>query len=96
MSAYLILNFNIDDPEPYAEYNAAAAEAFNIGVPLEMVARDTATENLEGSTGDFTIVIKFQSKQEARKIYDSDAYKALIPKRLAATSNHFAVLVDGT
>jgi uncharacterized protein (DUF1330 family) len=40
-------------------------------------------------------MFKFASKEDARKIYDGDAYRELIPKRLAVTSHHFAVLVDG-
>ena len=95
MSAYLILNFTIDDPEPYAEYNQGAGEAFDIGVPFKMIVGDRATENLEGDTGTLTAIFEFESKEDARKIYDSEAYQALIPKRLATTSKHFGVLVDG-
>ena len=95
MSAYLILNFTIEDPEPYAEYNAGAAKAFDIGVPIEVISIDKASESLEGEPGTATAIFKFQSKEDARKIYDSEAYQALIPKRLASTSHHFGVLVDG-
>jgi len=48
-----------------------------------------------GDTGEITVMFKFASKEDARKIYDGDAYRELIPKRLAVTSHHFAVLVDG-
>jgi uncharacterized protein (DUF1330 family) len=32
---------------------------------------------------------------KAREIYESGEYQAVIGKRLAATSKHFAVLVNG-
>ena len=94
MSAYLILNYTIEDPENYAEYDAGAAQAWDMGVPFELVLADLATENLEGEPGEITLIFKFQSKEEARKVYESEAYRGLIPKRLATTSHHFGVLVD--
>ena len=33
--------------------------------------------------------------EKAKELYESGDYQAVLPKRLDATSNHFAVLVDG-
>jgi uncharacterized protein (DUF1330 family) len=41
-------------------------------------------------------VLQFDSKEQARKLYESGDYQAVIGKRLAATSRHFAILVQGT
>ncbi len=51
---------------------------------------------MEGDqTGSNTVVLEFESKERAREIYESGDYQAVLPTRLSATSNHFAVLVDG-
>ena len=96
MSAYLIVNFNIEDSELYAEYSSDASQAMGIGEGGEVLVADSESERLEGETaGHRTIVVSFESKQKARELYYSGEYQALIPKRLAATSSHFAILVDG-
>ena len=45
--------------------------------------------------GHQTVVLRFESKEEARRVYESAAYQAVIGKRLDATSKHFAILIDG-
>jgi len=96
MPAYLIVNYNVEDPALYGEYSAAAGPVMKIGEKCQIVAFDGATERLEGeSAGHQTIILSFDSKEKAKEIYESGAYQALIPKRHAATSNHFAILVAG-
>ena len=96
MSAYLIVNYNVENAELYGEYSAAAGSVMKIGEVCKLIAFDPATERLEGeSAGHQTIVLSFESKEEAKKMYESGEYQALIPTRHAATSNHFAVLVNG-
>lgn len=96
MPAFLIVNYNVENPELYAEYSAAAGPVMKIGEACQLVAFDPASERLEGETaGHQTIVLRFDSKQEAKRLYESGEYQALIPTRHAATSNHFAVLVEG-
>lgn len=41
-----------------------------------------------------TVVIKFNSREEALRWYNSDAYREARPLRLAATDG-YTVLVDG-
>ena len=94
MWAYLILNYTIEDPETYAEYDAAAAQAWDMGVPFELVLADLATENLEGETGGDHAQLQISIEKDARKVYESEAYRGLIAKRLDTTSHHFGVLVD--
>ena len=55
-----------------------------------------ATELVEGEgASTHTVVLRFESKDKAREIYESGEYQAIIGQRHGATSNHFAVLVDG-
>jgi len=96
MPAYLIVNYNVEDPELYGQYSAGAGPVMKIGEACQLLAFDPATDRLEGETaGHQTIILSFDSKDEAKKIYESGEYQALIPTRHAATSNHFAILVNG-
>ena len=96
MPAYLIVNYNVENPELYGEYAAAAAPAMKIGDACQLLALDPKTDQVEGeSAGHQTVVLKFDSKEQARQIYESGGYQAVVGKRFEATSNHFAILVDG-
>jgi len=96
MPAYLIVNYQVDNPELYGEYAAAAGPAMKMGEECELLGFDPASELLEGEgAGHQTVIVKFESKEKAREIYESGDYQAVIGKRLDATSKHFAVLVNG-
>jgi len=96
MPAYLIVNYNVEDPEKYAVFSAAAGPVMKIGEACQILAFDPATTRLEGETsGHQTIVLSFESMEKAKEMYESGDYQAIIPTRHAATSNHFAVLVNG-
>jgi uncharacterized protein (DUF1330 family) len=95
MSAFLIVNYDIDNPELYAEYQAGAISALRVGTECEVVVFDPDSQHVEGdSTGRQTVVLKFDSMEKAREIYESGEYQAIVGKRHAASSNHFAVLVN--
>jgi len=95
MPAYLIVNYKLENPDVYGEYAAAAGPAIKIGTEAQLLALDPASSTLEGDPGHQTIVLKFESKERARELYESGEYQAVIGKRLESTSKHFAVLVDG-
>lgn len=96
MPAYLIVNYDVEDPKLYGQYAASAGPAMKIGEACQLVALDPKTEQIEGQgAGHQTVVLRFESKEEARKVYESAAYQAVIGKRLDATSKHFAILIDG-
>ena len=96
MPAYLIVNYDVQDPKLYGEYAAAAGPAMKIGKDCQLLAFDPKTEQVEGNgAGHQTVVLRFESKEEARRVYESAAYQAVIGKRLDATSKHFAILIDG-
>ncbi len=95
MPAYLIVNYDVENPERYAEYSAAAGPVLKVGEACQIVAFDPKSEKLEGSPGHQTIVLSFDSMEQAKALYESGEYQKLIPIRHEATSNHFAVLVNG-
>jgi uncharacterized protein (DUF1330 family) len=96
MPAYLIVNYDVDDPKLYREYQGGAGPALKIGTDCKLLVLDPKSEQLEGeNAGRQTVVLVFDSKAKAREIYESGAYQAVIGKRLKATSKHFALLVDG-
>ena len=67
-----------------------------IGDACKLLALDPKTVQVEGeSAGHQTVVLQFDSKEQARQIYESRDYQAIVGKRFEATSNHFAILVDG-
>ncbi|MGB3736038.1 MAG: DUF1330 domain-containing protein [Ilumatobacter sp.] len=96
MSAYLIVNYDVDNPELYKEYQGGAAGALRLGSECDVLVLDPATEQIEGEgAGKQTVVLKFESMEKAKEIYDSGEYQAIVGKRHDATSKHFAVLVNG-
>ena len=97
MSAYLIVNYEVEDPALYGEYAKAAGPAMKIGSECQLIAFDPASDRIEGdSAGRQTVVLQFDSKEKAKALYESGEYQAVIGKRLRATSKHFAILVQGT
>ncbi len=96
MPAYLIVNYKLENPGLYGEYAQAAGPVMKIGSEAQLLALDPATEQLEGDgAGHQTVVLRFESKERAKELYESGEYQAILGKRLEATSSHFAILVDG-
>ncbi len=95
MSAFLIVNYDVDNPEMYKEYQGGSMAALRIPDECEVVVFDPKTEQVEGEgAGKQTVVLKFESTEKAKEIYDSGEYQAIIGTRHGATSKHFAVLVN--
>ncbi len=96
MAAYLIVNYDVTDPDLYAEYQGGAAPALKVGAESKLLVFDPASEVIEGeNVGAQTVVLEFESMEKAREIYESGDYQAVVGKRHAASTNHFAVLVNG-
>ncbi len=96
MTAYLIVNYQVEDRDLYKEYQRGAGPALKIGSECKVLVADTNSEVVEGeSAGHQTVVLEFESREKAKELYESGAYQDVLPKRLGATSKHFAVLVDG-
>lgn len=96
MSAYLIVNYDVENPDLYGEYQVGAAPALRVGSECDLLVLDGDTNQVEGSgAGKQTVVLKFESMEKAKEIYESGEYQAVIGKRHDATSKHFALLVNG-
>ncbi|MFN0026679.1 MAG: DUF1330 domain-containing protein [Acidimicrobiales bacterium] len=94
MSAYFVVNCTIKDQALLEEYIAGAGASLGV-VPLELCAMDNESEVIEGTpAGSRTVLLKFASKEDFRKWYDSPEYQAVIGKRFAATEG-FGILVNG-
>ena len=96
MPAFLIVNYTVDDADLYGQYQAGAGPALKIGEDCKLRVFDAKSEVVEGEgIGHQTVVLEYPSKEAAKQAYESKAYQDVVGTRLAATSNHFAVLVDG-
>jgi uncharacterized protein (DUF1330 family) len=93
MSAYLIANYTVTNPDAYADYPPAVAPTLG---PFggELVVADFASEVIEGAAAPVSIVVKFPDKQAAKDWYHSEAYQAVIGLR-TDNSEGFLTFVDG-
>ncbi len=93
MAVYFIVQYVVNDPAQYREYQQAAGGTVG-EFGGELVAFDVAAQTIEGTPpGPQTVILKFESEQQARAWYTSPAYQLALPKRLAATRG-FAVLAQ--
>jgi uncharacterized protein (DUF1330 family) len=93
MAVYFIAQYVVNDPQLYREYQVAAGPTIQ-AAGGEVVAFDVAAETIEGTPpGPQTVIVKFASVDAAKAWYRSDAYQAVVGKRLASTSG-FAILAQ--
>jgi uncharacterized protein (DUF1330 family) len=94
MSAYLIADITVTDPERYEDYKKLAPPAI-AAYGGKYVARGGKSEKLEGSWDPNRIVIlEFESTEKAKQFIDSPEYKeARELRHKTATSN--MIVVEG-
>ncbi len=91
MAAFFIAQYVVKDPAGYAEYQQGAGPTL-AAHGGELVSFDVAAETIEGSPpGPQTVIIKFETTEQAKGWYESADYQAVVGKRLAATEG-FAVI----
>ena len=79
------MNFDVDDPDTYRQYQKGAVPSLGIGETSRLVAYDTETNQIEGEgAGHQTVVLEFDTMEEAQAAYDSEAYQEVLPIRYAA------------
>ncbi len=89
---YVILTEQINDPDGMKAYGRAAGAAMG---NVTILAVDTRPELLEGQWhGHQTVVLEFDSVDDARAWFDSDAYRKARELRQAAADTN-AVIVAG-
>jgi uncharacterized protein (DUF1330 family) len=93
VSAYVIVEIDVEDADAYDEYRplAAASVARHGG---RYIARGGKTEALEGEWAGRIVVLEFESLDAARSWYHSDDYQAALPIRLR-TSRGRMIAVEG-
>ncbi|NQZ07208.1 MAG: DUF1330 domain-containing protein [Algicola sp.] len=84
MAYYFVGNVTISDQALYEQYVEQAMPILleHGGKPLVF---DHSGEFLEGSGGPSLVVIEFESEENAMAWYHSDAYQAVLPKRLKSS-----------
>ena len=95
MTAYIISNVEIFDTEAYGEYGKLAPDAIK-KYGGEFLTRGGAAEILEGNWQPHRIVVvKFDSVEKAKAMYNSPDYQAAKTKRTGAADFNM-IVVEGT
>ncbi|OHV65260.1 DUF1330 domain-containing protein [Pseudofrankia sp. BMG5.36] len=90
--AYVVLTEAIKDPDGMAEYAKVAGASF-AGVAGRPLALGPVSEVLEGEWhGNQTVILEFDSVEEAKAWYTSEAYAKAIPLRQAAADCNAAIV----
>jgi uncharacterized protein (DUF1330 family) len=92
MAAYLVVNYDVTDPERYVSYQQQASPIMAGG---KLLVLDPASESMEGTPGAQTVIIEYPDKETALAAYRSAEYQAVVGIRHGATDNGRAVIVDG-
>jgi uncharacterized protein (DUF1330 family) len=95
MSAYIVVESQVSDPEQFSHYMAAAPEAVR-AFGGEYLVRGGAIDVLEGDWHPKRLtVLRYPDMATARAMYDSPEYAAARALRAGATAMFNMVLVDG-
>jgi uncharacterized protein (DUF1330 family) len=94
VSAYVIVEIEVQDADAYEEYRplAAASVARHGG---RYVVRGGTTETLEGEWAGRIVVLEFDSLDAARAWYHSDDYQACLPIRLRTSRGRMIAVEQG-
>jgi uncharacterized protein (DUF1330 family) len=80
MAGYFVANYTIANQAEYKEYVAAVGPILRAH-GADSIVVDRASEPLEGSAGQVTVVLRFATKAAARAWYESPEYRAILPLR---------------
>ena len=95
MTAYVIANIKVSDPERYKGYTALSPGAV-AAAGGRFIARGGAVEVLEGNWQPGRLVIlEFETMAAARAFYDSALYRQAREARAGATESFDMVCVEG-
>ena len=94
MTAYVVADITVTNPDGYAPYRPLAAASIT-QYGGKFVARGGAVEALEGGwTPQRIVIIEFPSMAAARTWYDSPEYQAALKLRLANSSGR-VIMTEG-
>uniref|UniRef100_UPI00334136CF DUF1330 domain-containing protein n=1 Tax=Castellaniella defragrans TaxID=75697 RepID=UPI00334136CF len=74
MSAYLIANVEVTDPEQYKHYQKFSSEAMRKH-GARVLVRGGEVSSLEGPHPGRVVVLEFDDAEAARRFYDSPEYR---------------------
>lgn len=94
MKAYWIAHVDVTDPQQYSEYTQRAPQAFNL-FGGRFMARGGRSEAIEGrETPQRTVVIEFDSYEQALACYHSPQYQEAMSHRQGVAQAEI-VIVEG-
>ena len=94
MTAYVIADITVTNPDGYAPYRPMAAKTV-ADFGGRFIARGGTTTSLEGGWNPARVVIiEFPSMEIARKWYDSPEYQAALKVRMANSTGR-VILTEG-
>ena len=94
MPGYIITNAEVFDKDAYGEYGKLAPDAI-ASYGGEFLTRGGAAEILEGNWEPHRIVVvKFDSVEQAKAMYNSPEYQAAREKRIGAADFNM-IVVEG-
>jgi uncharacterized protein (DUF1330 family) len=94
MSAYVVVEVDVKDPECYTDYRAMVPASLEV-YGGKFLVRGGAVENLEGSWQPSRfVVLEFESVEQAKRWWDSDEYREARNLR-QATSDTKMIVVEG-
>ena len=94
MKAYWITFYrSISDPDALAAYAALAVPAIEAGGG-HILARGLAAHAFEGGLRERTVLVEFDSLEQAKRTYESPAYQAAVAK-LAGGAERELRLIEG-
>jgi len=94
VSAFVISEIEVTDPDGYAEY-ASLANASVLRHGGRFVVRGGPSETMEGDWAGRMVVLEFESLEAVWSWYRSDDYQAALKVRLAASHGR-VFLIEGT
>ncbi|MGC0313672.1 DUF1330 domain-containing protein [Kitasatospora acidiphila] len=97
MTALLILNYDVTDPQRPDAYRQAATPVLLGPDGGQLPAGTDQTVHLRAGGrppgGTHTVVLRFRDAEQARAVYESARYQELLDERLAATVPFTAMIV---
>ena len=93
MSAYVIVELEVTDPDEYAAYGKLAQDSVARHGGRFLV-RGGASDELEGQWAPRIVLLEFESLETIRAWYESEDYQACLPMRLASSKGRL-IAVEG-
>ena len=93
MSAFVVANYRVTNPEGFEAYAPKAQETL-AAAGAEVVAVDLNSEIVEGDAFPVTVILKFESKDAMKAWYNSEEYQAVIGLRTENAEGSMLV-IDG-